>query len=118
MASPHTAGLLAYLLGIYPSEHFNPIISEMNILSTLPIQQPLSSSFAYGIAHAMLPRWISELLTPARLTDTIMAPTPKPPLTLSPLELKTALIALASKGLLSDLPPNTANSLIFNNATT
>jgi len=43
-----------------------------------------------------------------------IAPVPK---TLSPKQLKQALLSLASSGMLKDLPKDTANLLIFNNAT-
>lgn len=118
MASPHTAGLLAYLLSIYPSEQFNPLVTPDFIPSMLQTQpMPRSLSSAYAIAHAALPSWVSAFLPPPRLLEAI-APVPQGPVTLSPLELKKAVISLASKGVLSDLPPKTPNLLIFNNATT
>lgn len=43
-----------------------------------------------------------------------VAPVPK---TLSPKQLKQALLSLASSGMLQDLPKDTPNLLIFNNAT-
>jgi cerevisin len=118
MASPHVAGLLAYLLSIYPSEQFNPTITEPFIPITLKDQYTFASPFVYSITHAILPRWVSELLPLPRLTEAVTAPTPKPPKTLTPLQLKTALIALSTKGLLSELPAETVNLLVFNNATT
>lgn len=117
MASPHTAGLLAYLLSIYPSAQFDPTFNEADDLISLQSQQYLSSSASsvYAIARASLPRWISSFLPDPALLETVNAPIPK---TLTPKQLKTALIALATKGVISDLPAKTVNLLIFNNATT
>ncbi|KAG5638443.1 hypothetical protein H0H81_012660 [Sphagnurus paluster] len=122
MASPHTAGLLAYLLSIYPSVTFNPSFDkDDNLLSLVPEQQAfVLSSSVYAVAHAALPRWISSFLPPPALADTIgmTAPTPKPKRpTLTPHQLKQAVLTLATRDVLSDLPEHTVNRLIFNNAT-
>ncbi|GLB37826.1 putative peptidase S8 family protein [Lyophyllum shimeji] len=120
MASPHTAGLLAYLLSIYPSEQFDPVFDkEDNLLSLLRPQQPFIASSVYAVAHAALPRWISSFLPPPALADSVLvAPIPEHP-KLTPLQLKKILVGkLATHGALSDLPPETPNLLIFNNATT
>ncbi|KAF5375547.1 hypothetical protein D9615_009135 [Tricholomella constricta] len=120
MASPHTAGLLAYLLSIYPSSKFNPSFDkEDNLLSLTQPQQPfVLSSTVYTVAHAALPRWVSAFLPSPALADSIgmTAPVPGRP-KLSPLHLKKALLDLSSRGLLTDLPPQTVNLLIYNNAT-
>ncbi|OJA07748.1 hypothetical protein AZE42_08984 [Rhizopogon vesiculosus] len=49
MAAPHTAGLLAYLLSIYPSATFNPTFSS----KILPPVSPYVS--LYSFCHAALP---------------------------------------------------------------
>jgi cerevisin len=109
MASPHTAGMLAYLLSIYPSTTFNPTFGTSDFLGpTLPY-----ASF-YSLCHAALPRWMTEFLPSPELFLT--APIPGGPSEISPKELKRALLGLASKGMLSDLPSQTVNLLIFNNA--
>lgn len=113
MASPHTAGLLAYLLSIYPSPHFNPTFDEESNLISLHDQQSFD---AYAALHASLPSWISDYMPSPRLVEALTAPIPGK--TLTPLRLKKALVALASKGLLTELPLDTVNVLIFNNATT
>ncbi|TFK45033.1 peptidase S8/S53 domain-containing protein [Crucibulum laeve] len=117
MASPHTAGLLAYLLSLYPSEKFDPTFDdEFNPISFHSTR--FSGSWTwYALVQSALPSWVSGFLPPARLVDSVIAPTPKKPETLSPIQLKKALLALSSKGLLSDLPAQTVNLLIFNNAT-
>jgi cerevisin len=120
MASPHTAGLLAYLLSIYPSETFNPIVAASGLPTvhmTLSQTQRTFPSDIYSIAHAAIPRWVSAFLPPPSLVEMVNAPIPGGPKTLTPKELKQALIALSSRGLLSDLPAQTVNLLIFNNAT-
>ncbi|OAX34673.1 hypothetical protein K503DRAFT_724143 [Rhizopogon vinicolor AM-OR11-026] len=109
MASPHTAGMLAYLLSIYPSTTFNPTFRSEFLDPLLPY-----ASF-YSLCHAALPRWMTEFLPSPELFLT--APIPGGPAEISPNELKQALLDLASKGMLSELPSQTVNLLIFNNAT-
>lgn len=113
MASPHTAGLLAYLLSIYPSPQFNPKFDEESNLISLQDQQSFDS---YAVLYASLPSWISDYMPSPRLLESLTAPIPAKPLT--PLQLKKALAALGSRGLLKELPEDTINLLIFNNATT
>ncbi|RXW25649.1 hypothetical protein EST38_g223 [Candolleomyces aberdarensis] len=116
MASPHVAGLLAYLLSIYPSPSFDPIFDKEENLISIESQR-LSKSFTlYSLAHSVLPEWVAAFMPSPSLVEAATAPVPKRP-TLTPLQLKKALIALSSKGLLSDLPDNTVNLLVFNNAT-
>lgn len=113
MASPHTAGLLAYLLSIYPSKTFDPDTSAFvpsPVLQSVP-QRALGTIFSF--ARAALPSWMSSIIPPPVL-DTV-APVPLP--TLTPAQLKRALIALATPSVLAQLPPKTPNLLIFNNAT-
>ncbi|EGO00785.1 hypothetical protein SERLA73DRAFT_178725 [Serpula lacrymans var. lacrymans S7.3] len=118
MASPHTAGLLAYLLSLYPSATFDPT-SESDFLPYLLNTQRAHPSFSsfYSIAHTALPIWVTEFLPSPQLIEAVAPSTQGPP-TLTPLQLKKALIQLGTKGVLSDLPPKTPNVLIFNNATT
>lgn len=111
MASPHVAGLLAYLLSIYPHETFDPIISKDFVSLSLQNQKALS---IYELAQAVLPRWITSFLPAAEL----IAPTPRKPETLTTSQLKAALLGLATKGALNDLDSASPNLLIFNNATT
>jgi cerevisin len=121
MASPHTAGLLAYLLSIYPSEQFDPPLS----LDLFPVVYAPEVSLAtesistlYALTHAVLPSWASRFLLPPRLVEIIAPAPPKRPAFPTTKQLKNALIALSTKGVLSELPTNTSNLLIFNNATT
>jgi cerevisin len=116
MASPHTAGLLAYLLSIYPSKEFNPTFDKEEILSITSELPQTTFGGIYTIAHAALPRWISSFLPAPELVD-LIAPIPDHPPTLTPSQLKKALIALSTPGKLDDLPAQTPNLLIFNNAT-
>jgi cerevisin len=110
MASPHVAGLLAYLLSIYPSTTFNPAINEI-FSEMVPSQRPFITSLFVG-ANAAFPKWAASFL-PA-VAEAIA---PVPPKVLTPVQLKKAVLALSSPGLLSDLPPKTPNLLVFNNAT-
>lgn len=117
MASPHTAGLLAYLLSIYPSQEFNPIIEagDYPFTTTQLVEGPFNS--IYAKARTALPSWISSFLPSPSMMNVIgnVGPTEQP--TITPEQLKKAIIALASKGLLGDIPEETPNLLIFNNAT-
>ncbi|KAH9067729.1 subtilisin-like serine protease [Lactarius vividus] len=115
MASPHTAGVLAYLLSIYPSVTFNPSTSSL-VPQELNAQRPFTGSFTrlYQSVYSIMPRWAGGFLPSPRLLDAFTAPEFKP---LSPADLKDALIKLSSKGLLSEIPQDTVNLLIFNNYT-
>ncbi|KAF9784070.1 peptidase S8/S53 domain-containing protein [Thelephora terrestris] len=112
MASPHTAGLLAYLLSLYPSKSFDPDVSAFispPVVQSVP-QRALGTMFTF--ARAALPSWMSSMLPPPILDA---APVPFP--TLTPIQLKRALLSLATPGVFGVLPPKTPNLLIFNNAT-
>jgi len=113
MASPHTAGMLAYLLSIYPSATFDPLIGTTFGESSQDTSLALAAAY-YELAHAALPGWIAQFLPAPQL---FVAPIPDGPSTLSPAQLKKALLALASPNVLTTLPPKTVNLLIFNNAT-
>jgi cerevisin len=65
MASPHTAGLMAYLLSIYPSATFDPSLSSLVHLE-FNAQRPFTGSFTslYGFAYTVMPRWVSDFLPP------------------------------------------------------
>ena len=113
MASPHTAGLLAYLLSIFPSKSFDPDVSAFvspPVVQSVP-QRALFTVFSF--ARAALPSWMSSMLPPPVLET--VAPIPYP--TLTPAQLKKAVLALATPDILSTLPPKTPNLLIYNNAT-
>jgi len=118
MASPHTAGMLAYLLSIYPSAAFDPLLGPDFLPPSLSFQST-SAGFTsvYALAHAALPSWVSEFLPSPRLLDIVDGVAPTGPPTLTPEQLKKALVALSSTDMLATLPPKTANLLIFNNAT-
>jgi cerevisin len=118
MASPHTAGMLAYLLSIYPSKTFNPDIESDLTPPVLDSVPQRAFNTMYMLAHAALPQWVSTILpAPSSLFDAV-APTPKPFQVVTPAQLKKALLNLATKDILSTLPADTPNLLIFNNATT
>lgn len=107
MATPHVAGLVAYLLSIYPSATFNP---------TFDLTESSDYTYAsvYAVAYTALPRWIAAYLPPPQFFASL-------PLDriniLSPKDIKQAIIDLSSKGLLDDCDYDTPNKLVFNNAT-
>ncbi|TRM68946.1 peptidase S8/S53 domain-containing protein [Schizophyllum amplum] len=113
MASPHVAGLLAYLLSIYPSASFNPNVEEPKVMlfNDAPLAQAQKTFFA--VARNIL----STFLPIAPSAEALFAPVPKDPKPLSPSQLKQALIDLSTSGVLEDLPSGTPNLLVFNNAT-
>ena len=124
MASPHTAGLLAYLLSIYPSATFDPSIDATLLppaLDTSLKAHTPSLSRVYAMAYNCMPNWMTRVLPMPALfdhdedTEETFAPIPS----LSPAQLKKALLALASPNVLvgQGLPTGTPNLLIFNNAT-
>lgn len=117
MASPHTAGLLAYLLSIYPDVTFNPSTSSL-VPTGLNAQHPFTGSFTslYESVYSVMPHWVSRFVPPPRVIEAVTGPTGAPPLT--PAALKAALIGLASEGVLQEIPTDTVNLLIFNNFTT
>ncbi|KAK0226602.1 peptidase S8/S53 domain-containing protein [Armillaria fumosa] len=116
MASPHVAGLLAYYLSIYPHKTFDPKVQSDFVPADLQSQSHFSSSI-YAIARSAFPRWISDFLPLPEIIEAMTAPTPGNPKALSPKQLKTAVLYLASEGLLDDIPGQTPNLLVFNNAT-
>ena len=117
MASPHTAGLLAYLLSIHPSATFDPSIHSLIPPLGLNTQRPFTGSFTrlYDTVYNVMPSWVSGFVPPPRLIEAVTAPTEFKPL--SPADLKSALIGLASKGMLTQIPNDTVNLLAFNNFT-
>lgn len=110
MASPHTAGMIAYLLSLYPSKEFNPEVSPDLIPALFA---PSSFSNMYALAHAALPSWMTTFIPSPSFVEEL-APVPT---TLTPKQLKKALLALSTPDALRDLPKDTVNLLIFNNAT-
>jgi len=117
MASPHTAGLLAYLLSLYPSTTFNP--STEDLLPNLLLQSQRSSVNWYAQAFSVLPSWATTLLPPPRLVEAVVGGDDdgdwKP---ISTAQLKKALLDLSSKDVIvGGLPEGTPNLLIFNNYT-
>ncbi|KAI8978229.1 peptidase S8/S53 domain-containing protein [Trametes punicea] len=119
MASPHTAGLLAYLLSLYPSSTFDPKVTPDLVPAVMQTQAFSSSSLAgvYSFAWSAMPSWMTTFLPHPQLVEEVVAPVPGTPKTLTPKQLKLALLALATEGALDDLPTGTPNLLIFNNAT-
>jgi len=120
--------MLAYLLSIYPSVTFNPDVSKTrsmlptSLLETAVQAYPAFASLqrVYSLTHAALPASVAQWLpSPRDLFPPASAPVPGPGYpTLSPRELKEALMDLATDDILKDIPEETPNLLIFNNATT
>ncbi|VDC05092.1 unnamed protein product [Peniophora sp. CBMAI 1063] len=117
MASPHTAGMLAYLLSIYPHKTFDPVVGDL-VPEAYSAQAPMSSwSGMYETAFSVMPSWASRFLPPPSMIGASSGAAPGEYKTLSPPELKAALVGLSSKDLLTEIPKDTINLLIFNNYT-
>lgn len=114
MASPHICGLLAYLLSIQGAETFTALSGDE--ISTEAVG-------LYAKAYSLLPRMAQAVLpVPAQTPLLVTPPAEFRPVpgrndTVTPAKLKKALIALASPGMLKELPSGTPNLLAFNNAT-
>ncbi|KAJ7434225.1 hypothetical protein B0H11DRAFT_2258649 [Mycena galericulata] len=104
MASPHTAGMLAYLLSLYPSKTFNPEIEEMPLPAMMQLQRPFAfalSSLTYMFVRAALLRWAASFLPASRVSEDVVPLAPVPnngTTTPPPTQLKKALLDLTSTG--------------------
>ncbi|TIC01775.1 hypothetical protein E3Q17_01655 [Wallemia mellicola] len=99
MASPHTAGALAYLLSLHSHESHKSFAE--NFYNT-------ALNTVFETIGGVLPGWI-DLFKPS-------APVPAPE-PISPAFLKQSLLSLAGRGYLNDLEQGSPNLLLFNNAT-
>ncbi|KAG9312208.1 peptidase S8/S53 domain-containing protein [Chiua virens] len=111
MASPHVAGLIAYLLSIYPSVTFNPSVPLQLVPEALKAEETYASF--YALARTALPYWMSQFL-PA---PDFFTPVTQVPISINPTQLKDAIVALSSEGLITDPGKGSPNLLVFNNAT-
>lgn len=119
MASPHVAGLLAYLLSLYPSTTFNPSAADdFVVASTLQTQTTMSSAVGvYAVVMKVLPNWLVGYLPPVSVLQAVTSTSTAARKTLTPKQLKAALLDLSTKDVFTGLPSGTPNLLIFNNAT-
>ncbi len=134
MASPHTAGMLAYLLSLYPSKSFDPATSTfdfeaaadfLSMAASTTNEYPLAGlTTIVGALKSVMPSWMVKRLAVvheerAGWVDTYQGgdDVPAVPETLSPKTMKKALLVLATSGKLTDVGSGSPNLLIFNNAT-
>ncbi|KAK0518915.1 proteinase B [Tilletia horrida] len=134
MATPHVAGLVAYLLSIYGTEEFHTIKGAsgtgMFAASAASQQQQLyvqstASTFASKLVNALpLPALVFDYvnglfglkadadaeLVRAESSDEVSS-------VLSPKALKKAIEALSTPDILGDIDRDTANLLVYNNVT-
>ncbi|KAJ7258480.1 hypothetical protein C8J57DRAFT_1644395 [Mycena rebaudengoi] len=109
------AGLLAYLLSIYPSATFDPVFAKSSFPSMLTQEAFLiggAPARLYTLICAVLPSVVAELMPTFRPLAAAARSD-----TLTPADLKAAVITLATRGALSGVASDTPNVLIFNNAT-
>ena len=116
MATPHVAGLMAYYLSLYPSLIFNPTL-EPTLAPPTFLESAMSSAnpslgTILNVAHAILPNWAAAYLpSSAGAPKALVAPVPHKPIT--PAQLKQAILDLATKDILTSLPPKTPNKVSF-----
>ncbi|KAG8738119.1 serine protease [Ceratobasidium sp. 414] len=129
MASPHAAGLLAYFLSLQGTPGFNP---TFDAAIKTKVYQASSWTPVEAALKSTLPSWMYALV-PARFKPTIQdASTIEGDDgffdeagmldvtqfgSITPAQLKTALLRLALSDKLTGLPEQTYNRLLFNNAT-
>ena len=108
MASPHTAGTLAYLLSLNYDKYNNVINDNDNILNRI-YKSSLNVFFdSFGIN-------LSSMLSPIFKPNAPLPPNiPEP---ISPAFLKNSLLSLAGSDYLTDVSYGSPNLLLFNNAT-
>jgi cerevisin len=112
MASPHVAGLLAYLLSIFPDPNFNPSIASLDLPAPLTaVSSNPTMKTILSIARYIMPSYFAAEVVEE--TESV-APIPT---TISPAQLKKALIKLSSPDKLTDVGQGSPNLLVFNNAT-
>jgi cerevisin len=124
MASPHTAGLLAYLLSIHGAPTFNPILKPEEINRQVSNWNPTAAIVA------ILPRWMSAFIPASLIENNVSTMDDSDDFYnedgtldvtrfggIAPAQLKAALLDLGLHGKIDKLPANTINLLIFNNAT-
>ncbi|KDN48195.1 hypothetical protein K437DRAFT_255618 [Tilletiaria anomala UBC 951] len=132
MATPHIVGMLAYYLSIYGSNDFAiikdarpmPTLQQLHAVyhqQTVTAARTFAQKLAHG-AHALLSSAPLAHLLPVTLFEYLLAPTraadaPVIVSVLHPADMKSALIGLATRGILSDLDAESPNLLAFNNAT-
>jgi cerevisin len=105
MATPHIAGLMAYLVSVYGTPAFNPSLLDSTVSPT-----GLTTS-TYGKALSLMPSYIAAFLPSAEAVAALnTAPVPSKGDKLTPIQMKKALINLSTKNILSgDLPVGTPN---------
>lgn len=117
------AGLIAYLLSIYPNDKFYPPAEVDSfiplapaferILSSSPTSSNPTFSALLSLAKAILPASLFSVEEKVETID-VMAPIPSP---ITPSLLKKAIILLSSTGVLTDVGEGSPNLLVFNNYT-
>jgi cerevisin len=132
MACPHVAGWVAYVMEIYGTETLpyktQKELNELTILgdglptpAELALEESESSDLMNQVVSSagksFIPQWVLSAFT-----HSVVAPTPKPkdPVStrLTPLQIKGLIKKLATKDILGNMPADTPNILLYNNATT
>lgn len=118
MATPHIAGLAAYYLSLYPSGEFAPSVEDYNAAG-VPVPGSAEEKEQEERERSLIDRGrqlvFGGLFGKKFVSDKPTIAGQKP---LHPKVLKNAMLRLATKGALSQLPADgTPNLLAFNNYT-
>lgn len=108
------AGLLAYLLSIYPHETFSPWLASNSGPETYLTETSINPTWDtfLSVLHYLIPSYFQHSVHPP--VEDAFAPIPPK---VTPAQLKNALIKLSTYGVLSDVGEGSPNLLIFNNFT-
>ncbi|CAD6924620.1 unnamed protein product [Tilletia controversa] len=134
MATPHVAGLVAYLLSIYGTDEFHTIkgahgtgVFATKAQSTPLYVQSTANSFASKLANALpLPALVFDYVNgllglndaaDGELVREESSSSSEISSVLAPSYLKKAIEGLSSPDLLSDIDRDTPNKLVYNNVT-
>lgn len=106
MAAPHVTGLIAHFLSVYPSTIFNPTPGE---------EIARFSVSPFDVVRKALPGFLSTILPQHSTTNMNGVHSLSGPVT--PQVMKDAIKELAWKDIISGLPEDTPNLLVYNNYT-
>ncbi|KAF7338882.1 Serine-type endopeptidase [Mycena sanguinolenta] len=116
MASPHTAGMLAYLVSLDTA--FVPDAFEAGTAKS-PFFACLSKCSLYALARGILRGWFANSLTVPDYLSTYLPTTDEMSVvpSITPAQTKRLLLQLATPNVLTNVGKRSPNLLIFNNYT-
>jgi len=114
MASPHVAGLIAYLLSIHPHETFDPLFAPNSVPDVSLTETSVNPTWntILSVLHYFVPSYFQGAVPPP--VEEAFAPIPPK---MSPAMMMRALKMLSTRGALTDVGKDSPNLLVFNNFT-